>query len=99
MPQTPTIEDTFAEAFPVSATRVIIPAPDAELVSAAAQEFCGNASSVIEGLSVTAVAKAMQAGLDAAAVSPGMVRITAGNYAGKLGPHHFHLHRLQEMMV
>ncbi len=54
---------------------------------------------VIDGLSATAVAKAMQAGLAAAAASPGMIRITAGNYGGKLGPHHFHLHRLQDMMT
>ncbi|MBC7967733.1 MAG: hypothetical protein H7Z17_17610, partial [Fuerstia sp.] len=31
--------------------------------------------------------------------TPGIVRITAGNYGGKLGPHHFHLHRLQDMMM
>lgn len=54
---------------------------------------------VIDGLSAKAVATAMQAGLDAATVVPGLQRITAGNYGGKLGPHHFHLHRLQEMMT
>ena len=54
---------------------------------------------VIDGLSASAVALAMQAGLDAAASSPGILRISAGNYGGKLGPHHFHLHRLQEMIV
>ena len=43
----PTIDDTFAEAFPMSATRVIITALDQELATIAAQEFCGNASSVI----------------------------------------------------
>ena len=53
---------------------------------------------VIDGLSATAVAKAIQAGLTAAA-TPGMIRITAGNYGGKLGPYHFHLHRLQDMMT
>ena len=54
---------------------------------------------VIDGLSGNAVAKAMQAGLDAAATISGLLRITAGNYGGKLGPHHFHLHRLQDMMM
>ena len=49
---------------------------------------------VIDGLSETAVATAMKAGLDAAAATPGVLRISAGNYGGKLGPHHFHLHRL-----
>ncbi len=46
---------------------------------------------VIDGLSEAAVAAAMKAGLHAAAASPDVVRITAGNYGGKLGPFHFHL--------
>ncbi len=49
---------------------------------------------VIDGLSESAVAAAMKAGLDAAAASPGVLRISAGNYGGKLGPHHFHLYQL-----
>ncbi len=49
---------------------------------------------VIDGLSASAVSKAMKAGLDAAASSPGVLRISAGNYGGKLGPHHFHLRKL-----
>jgi formylmethanofuran--tetrahydromethanopterin N-formyltransferase len=51
---------------------------------------------VIDGLSAAAVAKAMQAGLNAASTAPGLLRITAGNYGGKLGPFHFQLHRLHE---
>lgn len=42
-----TIDDTFAEAFPMRGTRLIITALDAELAMTAATEFCGNASSVI----------------------------------------------------
>jgi len=41
------IEDTFAEAFPMCGTRLIITAADCELADIAAGEFCGNASSVI----------------------------------------------------
>jgi formylmethanofuran--tetrahydromethanopterin N-formyltransferase len=52
---------------------------------------------VIDGLTAQAVARAMQAGLHAAAQSPDVVRISAGNYGGKLGPHHFHLHQLESM--
>ena len=51
---------------------------------------------VIDGLSPQAVAAAMKAGLEAAAAEPGVLRISAGNYGGKLGPHHFHLHRLDD---
>lgn len=44
---TPVVEDTFAEAFPMRATRLIITAADETLAEVAAREFCGNASSVI----------------------------------------------------
>lgn len=49
---------------------------------------------VIDGLTFEAVKDAMRAGLHAAARIPGIVRITAGNYGGKLGPHHFYLKEL-----
>jgi formylmethanofuran--tetrahydromethanopterin N-formyltransferase len=52
---------------------------------------------VIDGLTPEAVADAMRAGLEAiAAVGPerGACRVGAGNYGGKLGRHHFHLHAL-----
>lgn len=51
---------------------------------------------VIDGLSAAAVAHAMKAAMEAAVVEPGVLRISAGNYGGKLGPHHFHLHRLDD---
>jgi len=50
---------------------------------------------VIDGLSVEVVGQAMAAGMQAAC-RPGVVRITAGNYGGKLGPYQFHLHKLLE---
>ncbi len=49
---------------------------------------------VIDGLSFEAVQSAMKRGLHAAAGSPDIVRITAGNYGGKLGKHHFYLRDL-----
>jgi formylmethanofuran--tetrahydromethanopterin N-formyltransferase len=48
---------------------------------------------VIDGLTLTAVEDAMRAGIRAAC-RPGVVKITAGNYGCKLGPHHLHLHKL-----
>ena len=54
---------------------------------------------VVDGLSESAVATAMKVGLEAAIRSPGMLRVTAGNYGGKLGPHHFHLLRLHELVA
>jgi len=48
---------------------------------------------VIDGLDRQAIEEAMRVGLDAAS-RPGVVQITAGNYGGKLGKHHFKLHEL-----
>jgi formylmethanofuran--tetrahydromethanopterin N-formyltransferase len=52
---------------------------------------------VIDGLTPDAVAAAMRNGLAAViALGPeaGAIRVSAGNYGGKLGRHHFHLHEL-----
>ncbi|MEA2384003.1 MAG: formylmethanofuran--tetrahydromethanopterin N-formyltransferase [Solirubrobacteraceae bacterium] len=48
---------------------------------------------VIDGLGPEPVREAMRVGLDAAARA-GAMRITAGNYGGSLGEHHFHLKEL-----
>ena len=48
---------------------------------------------VIDGLDLAAVEEATRAGLRAAC-GPGVLRISAGNYGGKLGPFHLHLHKL-----
>jgi formylmethanofuran--tetrahydromethanopterin N-formyltransferase len=48
---------------------------------------------VINGLDAGAITAAMRAGIDAACID-GVVGITAGNYGGKLGPHHFHLRKI-----
>jgi formylmethanofuran--tetrahydromethanopterin N-formyltransferase len=51
---------------------------------------------VIDGLSEGAIAKAMAAGIHAACAGGDgdILRISAGNYGGKLGAFHFHLHKL-----
>ena len=48
---------------------------------------------VIDGLDLPAVEAAMRVGLRAAC-RPGLVRISAGNYGGKLGQYQVHLHRV-----
>lgn len=48
---------------------------------------------VVDGLNRTAIEDALRAGIEAAC-RPGVVEITAGNYGGKLGKHHFRLHEL-----
>jgi formylmethanofuran--tetrahydromethanopterin N-formyltransferase len=48
---------------------------------------------VVDGLDVGAVEAAMRVGVRAAC-GPGVVRISAGNYGGKLGQYPLHLHRI-----
>jgi formylmethanofuran--tetrahydromethanopterin N-formyltransferase len=50
---------------------------------------------VIDGLDLSAVEEATRVGVRAAC-RPGVLRIAAGNYGGKLGPFHLHLHKLLE---
>lgn len=52
---------------------------------------------VIDGLSFDDIALAMQTGITAICAlgtGSGVKRISAGNYGGKLGPHHFKLHAI-----
>lgn len=49
---------------------------------------------VIDGLSFADVQNAMRAGLHAACGQNGLTLVTAGNYGGRLGPHHFSLREL-----
>jgi formylmethanofuran--tetrahydromethanopterin N-formyltransferase len=54
---------------------------------------------VIDGLTEADVAAAMRVGMQAGieqGAAGGLLRISAGNYGGKLGPYHFHLHKLLE---
>jgi formylmethanofuran--tetrahydromethanopterin N-formyltransferase len=49
---------------------------------------------VVDGLDRPAIENALRAGIQAAC-RPGVVEISAGNYGGKLGKHHFRLHALR----
>jgi formylmethanofuran--tetrahydromethanopterin N-formyltransferase len=49
---------------------------------------------VFDGLDLASVERATREGMRAATRCPGVKRITAGNYGGKLGPYHIHLARL-----
>ncbi len=48
---------------------------------------------VINGTHAAAIVTAMKTGIDAAC-QDGVVAISAGNYGGKLGPHHFYLRKI-----
>jgi formylmethanofuran--tetrahydromethanopterin N-formyltransferase len=48
---------------------------------------------VLDALDESSMRRAMRAGIDAAC-RPGVLAISAGNYGGKLGPHHFPLREI-----
>lgn len=48
---------------------------------------------VLDGLDEASLRQAMRVGIDAAC-RPGIRAISAGNFGGKLGPHHFHLREI-----
>ena len=49
---------------------------------------------VIDGADEESVKEAMKQGINAACQVPGIIKISAGNYGGDLGPYHFHLQDL-----
>ena len=48
---------------------------------------------VMDGVDLPAIEQATRVGVTAAC-GPGVVRISAGNYGGKLGPHHIRLRQV-----
>ena len=52
---------------------------------------------VIDGLTFVDIAESMRVGIQAICdlgINSGVKRVSAGNYGGKLGPHHFKLHEI-----
>ena len=49
---------------------------------------------ILDGANEEAIKTAMKLGILAAVQIPGVNKISAGNYGGKLGPYHFHLHKI-----
>ena len=85
-------------ALPASTNHAFCPALRGVVADSALDERVGSVLElVIDGLTEADVAAAMRAGLRAAIAvgsAGGMVRVSAGNYGGKLGPFHFRLHPL-----
>jgi formylmethanofuran--tetrahydromethanopterin N-formyltransferase len=64
-----------------------------DVASALPDEVNAVLEIVVDGLDRPAIEDALRAGIEAAS-RPGVVEISAGNYGGKLGKHHFHLQKL-----
>jgi formylmethanofuran--tetrahydromethanopterin N-formyltransferase len=54
---------------------------------------------VIDGLSLESIKRAMAAGIKAATKVPGIVKISAGNYGGKLGPYRADLKEVLNLQI
>jgi formylmethanofuran--tetrahydromethanopterin N-formyltransferase len=80
---------------PASTNTPYCPTLRASVASALPPEAASCLEIVVDGLDEPSVARSMAAGIRAACI-PGIVRISAGNYGGKLGKFQFHLHRLLE---
>ena len=68
----------------------------ADGVCTLAQDVSAVYEIVINGVNQEAVQRAMKAGINAACRVPGVLKITAANYEGKLGVHQFPLHMILE---
>jgi formylmethanofuran--tetrahydromethanopterin N-formyltransferase len=85
------------KSVPASTNDAYCPTLRGAVKSALDDDIASVLEIVIDGLTVDAVAAARRAGLGAIVrLGPkrGAVRVGAGNYGGKLGPHHFHLKEL-----
>ena len=78
----------------VSTNTAYCPTIRRQVESALPEEVNAVMEIVIDGLDEEAVRQATRVGIQAACQG-GVLRISAGNYGGKLGPYHFHL---QEIM-
>ncbi len=58
------------------------------------QEIGASYEVVINGVDREAIERSMRSGIKAACTVPGVVKISAGNFEGKLGPHLFGLHEI-----
>lgn len=82
------------EKLPASTNDVYCPTLRARTKTALSEGTEAVYEIVIDGLGFESIQNSMKAGLHAAAGCEGVTLITAGNYGGKLGKHHFHLKEL-----
>ena len=81
------------EGLRASTNEAFCPALAGRVDTALVAGACCGLEIVIDGVDEPTVAAAMAAGIRAAA-GPGILAVSAGNYGGKLGKFHFHLHQV-----
>lgn len=82
---------------PASTNEVFCPTLKGQVDTRLTEEVGSVLEIVIDGLNERAIAEAIRAGVTAVCSygpTKGIYRISAGNYGGKLGPHHFHLRKI-----
>ena len=80
-----------------STNEVFCPTLKGQVKSQLTEEVGSVLEIVIDGLNEAAISEAIRAGVHAVCQfgpRKGIYRVSAGNYGGKLGPYHFHLHRI-----
>src|SRR5882672_7686120 len=100
------VEETFGMLKGVGGGNFLILAEDADAALAAAEAAVAAITEtalpdgvnsvleiVLDGTDAPSIEAAMRAGIPAAC-RPGVNSITAANFGGKLGPHHFHLRKI-----
>ncbi|MFM8496221.1 MAG: formylmethanofuran--tetrahydromethanopterin N-formyltransferase [Planctomycetia bacterium] len=81
------------EGLRASTNEAFCPALAGRVDTALVAGACCGLEIVIDGVDEPTVAAAMATGIRAAA-GPGILAVSAGNYGGKLGKFHFHLHQV-----
>jgi formylmethanofuran--tetrahydromethanopterin N-formyltransferase len=86
------------KTLPASTNHLFCPTLKGAVASALGRDIGAVLEIVIDGLNEAAIAAATRVGIEAACRGRrhGVVRISAGNYGGSLGPFHFKLRQIMK---
>jgi len=86
-------------ALPASTNEAYCPTLKGQVDSELSDEIGSVLEIVIDGLDEESINEAMRVGIEAVCsygLKKGICRVSAGNYGGGLGPHHFHLRKIMK---
>ena len=84
---------------PASTNEAFCPTLKGQVKSELSDEIGSVLEVVIDGLDEESINKAMRVGIETVCsfgLKKGICRVSAGNYGGDLGPHHFHLRKIMK---